>query len=367
MQENKKNEQLFFQEEHFKCETESDDSSLEIQEIYKKINVEEGKRGRLVRILSEFIQVQNILRDENIFFTVVMFGSARSYSHESYECRKNELESRLSEIDEKIKKNIPLVNEEIKEYEKLQKDFEALLKLKWTTKYYNQIYELSKKLTLFFATDEGKEAVNNLSILLPRNRDYIKAKHMGTYRSMDNSKYMDELKCNGKDPSNIQNEKTVYNVAICTGGGPGFMEAANKGSKDANGKSLGFMISLPFEKEGNKYIDKHLSFKFHYFFTRKFWLIYLSLAFIVFPGGFGTLDELLEILTLKQCKKLKKNVPIVLFGKDFWASIINFNKLVDYGLVSQGDVDNIFVTDCVDEACNYIIDYLKSKSLANNT
>ncbi|KMZ81880.1 hypothetical protein PVIIG_02929 [Plasmodium vivax India VII] len=316
---------------------ESDDGQVEVKEIYNKSNFINGKGARLVRIVSEFVGVQDALRDEGIFFTVVVFGSSRSLSNEKYQSRKKKLEKKLSKLNDLITKSIPLTAMEVAEYERVKKDLEKLHKLKWTTDYYVKIYELSKRLTLFFGTEEGQKAVNNISTHLPKVHSFLPNKK------------------GEKNPNN-------FTVAICTGGGPGFMEAANKGSREANGRSLGFMVSLPFEKGANQYVDQNLSFKFHYFFTRKFWLVYLSLAFIILPGGFGTLDELMEILTLKQCKKFKRNVPIILFGKDFWSSILNFKKLADYGLISQEDLDSIFLTDCIEEAYNYVINHLKSGS-----
>ncbi|SBT74964.1 lysine decarboxylase-like protein, putative [Plasmodium malariae] len=321
-------------------DVESDGKEVEVSEIYNKSNFINGKGGRLVRIMSEFVGVQDALRDEGIFFTVVIFGSSRSLSNEKYEARKRKFEKKLSKFSEKITNNVPLIGEEIKEYEKVKTEMDKLQKLRWTTEYYVKIYDLSKRLTLFFGTEEGQKAVKNISNHLPKVHNFL---------------------------PNIKGEKSPnnYTVAICTGGGPGFMEAANKGSREANGKSLGFMISLPFEKGANQYVDKNLSFKFHYFFTRKFWLVYLSLAFIILPGGFGTLDELMEILTLKQCRKFKRNVPIILFGKDFWSSILNFKKLVDYGLISQEDLDSIYFTDSTEEAYNYVINHLKKTSLSD--
>jgi len=132
---------------------------------------------------------------------------------------------------------------------------------------------------------------------------------------------------------------STYRFVVCSGGGPGIMEAANRGAADANGKTVGLNIGLPFEQLPNPYITPELSFEFHYFFMRKFWFAYLSKALIVFPGGFGTLDELMEILTLVQTQKLAKKVTVVLYGSKYWKEIINFDALVKYGVISPGDLD----------------------------
>ena len=126
---------------------------------------------------------------------------------------------------------------------------------------------------------------------------------------------------------------------VCSGGGPGIMEAANRGAQDAGGKTIGLNIGLPFEQLPNPFITPDLSFEFHYFFMRKFWFAYLAKALIVFPGGFGTLDELFEILTLVQTQKLEKKMVIVLYGTSYWKEIINFEALAKYGMISPYDME----------------------------
>lgn len=148
---------------------------------------------------------------------------------------------------------------------------------------------------------------------------------------------------------------------ICTGGGGGIMEAANRGAFIAGMENVGFNISLPYEQEPNKYISENLNFEFHYFFMRKFWFVYLSYAFIVFPGGFGTLDELMEILTLMQTKKLKHIRPIILYGSEFWKKLINFELLYERGFISEKDLYIFKYCDSVDEAFNLLKDDLSKK------
>jgi uncharacterized protein (TIGR00730 family) len=134
---------------------------------------------------------------------------------------------------------------------------------------------------------------------------------------------------------------STYRFVVCSGGGPGIMEAANRGASDAGGKTVGLNIGLPFEQFPNPYITPSLSFEFHYFFMRKFWFAYLSKALIVFPGGFGTLDEMMELLTLSQTQKLAKKITILLYGSKYWKEIINFDALVKYGMISPEDL-NLF-------------------------
>jgi len=125
---------------------------------------------------------------------------------------------------------------------------------------------------------------------------------------------------------------------VCSGGGPGIMEAANRGASDAGGKTVGLNIGLPFEQFPNPYITPELSFEFHYFFMRKFWFAYLAKALVVFPGGFGTMDELMEVLTLTQTRKLAKKMSIILYGTAYWKQIINFDALVKYDMISPEDL-----------------------------
>ncbi len=149
-----------------------------------------------------------------------------------------------------------------------------------------------------------------------------------------------------------------YRFVVCSGGGPGMMEAANKGALEAKGKSIGLNISIPMEQFPNQYITPELNFDFHYFFMRKFWFVYLAKALVIFPGGFGTLDELFEVLTLIQTEKVKKHLSIIIYGSEYWNEVINFDALVKYGTISKADLDLIKFCDSVDEAFNYLKDEL---------
>jgi len=137
---------------------------------------------------------------------------------------------------------------------------------------------------------------------------------------------------------------------VCSGGGPGIMEAANRGATEAGGLTIGMNICLPFEQEPNPYISEDLSFEFHYFFMRKFWFVYLAKALVVFPGGFGTMDELFELLTLVQTGKIHKTLCIVMFGSEYWDEVLNFDRMVDWGVVSPDDLELFHKVDNVETA-----------------
>ena len=156
-------------------------------------------------------------------------------------------------------------------------------------------------------------------------------------------------------------EDEVQKYVVCSGGGPGIMIAANRGASDAGGKSMALRISLPFENIPNPYVTPELDFEFHYFFTRKFWFTYPAKALVIMPGGFGTMDEFFEILTLIQTEKITKNLPIVLFGKEFWTKLIDFETLVEFGTIDRKDLDLFFITSSVDDAFNHITSSLHAK------
>jgi uncharacterized protein (TIGR00730 family) len=142
---------------------------------------------------------------------------------------------------------------------------------------------------------------------------------------------------------------------VCSGGGPGIMEAANRGAQDAGGKTIGLNIGLPFEQRPNPFITPELCFEFHYFFMRKFWFAYLAKALVVFPGGFGTLDELTEILTLVQTQKLLKKMDVILYGTTFWKEILNFDALLKHGMIAESDMNLFTFVDDVDTAFKTLV------------
>lgn len=153
--------------------------------------------------------------------------------------------------------------------------------------------------------------------------------------------------------------ETEKRFIVCSGGGPGIMEAANKGAKLAGGDSIGLNISIPFEQFGNKYLKPESTFEFHYFFMRKFWFVYLAKALIVFPGGFGTLDEMMEVLTLMQTAKIKKNMKVIIYDEKFWKEIINFDKLIEFGTVSKEDMKLFDFCNSIDEVFEKVTSHFK--------
>src|SRR3954462_9961541 len=145
-------------------------------------------------------------------------------------------------------------------------------------------------------------------------------------------------------------ESPRHRFVVCSGGGPGIMEAANRGAHEAGGKSLGFNIRLPFEQGANRYITDGLHFEFHYFFMRKFWFAYLAKALMIFPGGFGTLDEMFEIVTLAQTQKLSKQIGVFMYGREYWDEVLDLEPFAEWGAIGRGDLDLLKWVNTPDEA-----------------
>ncbi|MDB5050681.1 MAG: putative Rossmann fold nucleotide-binding protein [Fibrobacteres bacterium] len=161
-----------------------------------------------------------------------------------------------------------------------------------------------------------------------------------------------------------KSQKNQY--AICSGGGPGIMEASNKGAHLAHAPSIGLNIHLPFEQHANPYISSHLNFEFHYFFVRKFWFVYMAKAIIMFPGGFGTLDEMMEVLTLVQTERITKKMVVVLYGAEFWSKVLNLDYLVETGMISPEDLNLFKICATVEEAFEYVTKGLRVNSDADS-
>eukprot|EP00640_Fibrocapsa_japonica_P003628 CAMPEP_0113943800 /NCGR_PEP_ID=MMETSP1339-20121228/28027_1 /TAXON_ID=94617 /ORGANISM="Fibrocapsa japonica" /LENGTH=290 /DNA_ID=CAMNT_0000948763 /DNA_START=253 /DNA_END=1125 /DNA_ORIENTATION=- /assembly_acc=CAM_ASM_000762 len=280
------------------------------------------------------------LKRHKIKASILFFGSARSKTREQYNEELASLQSKLeaaSTEDEKQDVNVQLTR---------------LQKCEWMIEFMDKVEQLSAKLTQW-AISDGELAPEHL--LSGASRYHFSQTPGGHPKRLPKAPQM-SLTVIAQDE---EAEDTTQSLVVCTGGGPGFMEAANKGAHSVPGsKNMGMGITLPFEDGLNPYVTDDLAFEFHYFFTRKYWMMYHCQALVCCPGGFGTLDELFEFLTLMQTGKVQKNLPIVLFGTKFWKNVVNWEALAEYGTVSQRDVDQLFFTDDVDEAFNYITEHL---------
>jgi uncharacterized protein (TIGR00730 family) len=247
--------------------------------------------GRVLRLLSEYIEPLARFRREQIQDTVVFFGSARFQDLGTAEGALGEIERSSTGRDpEALKKTRAAVE---------------------MARYYEDARRLASLLTEW-------------AITIPaRRRRFV----------------------------------------VTTGGGPGIMEAANRGAKEAGGKTIGLNINLPFEQCPNSYITPSLNFEFHYFFMRKFWFAYLAKALVIFPGGFGTCDELFEILTLAQTEKLAKKILVVIYGSQYWKKLINFQTMIDAGTISRQDLKLFKIVDSPEEGFEFLRDGLTKHHL----
>ncbi|GAB4299230.1 MAG: LOG family protein [Ignavibacteriaceae bacterium] len=264
---------------------------------YENLEFLNSSEGRVLRIISEYLEPKSKFKKLKIADTIVFFGSARLISRRSAIAGLKKFNSINPDSDKYLAENL--------------RQAQHLVKM---SKYYEDAVELSRRLTEW-----------SLSLKTEANR-----------------------------------------FIVCTGGGPGIMEAANKGAKLAGGYSIGLNISIPYEQFVNKFVSPELSFEFHYFFMRKFWFAYLAKSLVVFPGGFGTLDEFFELLTLMQTGKIKKKMLLVAYDEKYWRSIVNFEGLVSNGVISKSDMKLISFCSTVDEAFETITKfftryYLKEK------
>src|SRR5262252_2004721 len=242
--------------------------------------------GRILRMLSEYIEPLSRFRREQIQDTVVFFGSARFRNQQDAATKLVEVQNNGGSVPA-----LQLASD--------MKRAEAAVDM---ARYYEDARRLAYLLTEW-------------SIQIPAKR---------------------------------------RRFVVTTGGGPGIMEAANLGAHEAGGKTIGLNINLPFEQYPNPYISPSLNFEFHYFFMRKFWFAYLAKALVIFPGGFGTLDELFEILTLAQTEKLAKKILVVIYGSEYWHKVINFQAMADAGVISPGDLDLFKIVDSPEEGFEYL-------------
>jgi uncharacterized protein (TIGR00730 family) len=255
--------------------------------------------GRILRILSEYMEPIARFRREQIQDTVVFFGSARFHS-------RNAAEDQLAQVESS---SVQLSGDQ---FEPTRKRALAAVDM---ARYYEDARQLAFLLSKW-------------SVQIPaRRRRFV----------------------------------------VTTGGGPGIMEAANLGAQQAGAKTIGLNIALPFEQSPNPYITPSLNFEFHYFFMRKFWFAYLSKALVIFPGGFGTMDELFEILTLAQTQKLAKKILVVIYGSEYWNRLLNFQTMVDAGTISPEDLELFKIVDSPEEGFEFLRDGLTKYHLVHET
>jgi hypothetical protein len=216
--------------------------------------------------------------------------------------------------------------------------------------------------------DEAVKALKKFNTLDPkRTKGFAEKLRAAQHAVLMSNYYEDAVKLSKRLTEWSLGLKSSYNrFIICTGGGPGIMEAANKGAKLAGGLSVGLNISIPFEQFVNKYVSPDLSFEFHYFFMRKFWFAYLAKALIVFPGGFGTMDEFFEIMTLVQTGKIKKKLLMVVYDEKYWKSILNLENLYGNGMINKEDINLFSFCNTVDEAFNLITQHFENNYQNNN-
>ena len=256
------------------------------EKAYKNIEFLNSPNARVIRILSEYLEPQARFRRLGIKDTVVFFGSARILP-------MGETRERLSDVRRKMRQ-AGKKKAAAREVNRLQAELKAAESGVEMSRYYEDAAALSEMLTKW---------------------------------------------------SRRNSTDREQRFVVCSGGGPGIMQAANKGAIRAGGLSIGLNISLPHEQFPNPFISPELDFEFHYFFMRKFWFVYLAKALVVFPGGFGTLDELMEVLTLLQTGKIRKKMSVLIYGTSYWKKIINFDALLEAGAIGRSDLAMISFAD----------------------
>lgn len=273
----------------------------------------ESRDARLIRILCEFQEPQMRLKRNHVKGTILFFGSARSMAKGDFDKTMAGLQADLAKATDEEDKLA--LQAKIKKFEKVE----------WMCEWADVAEKLSRRLTEWAMTD------SDVKEQLLEQPDYLTG-------------------------AISKDQKCAQPLVVLTGGGPGIMEAANRGAASVPGaKSMGMGITLPFEKGLNPYVTPDLAFEFHYFFTRKFWMMYSAKALVVGPGGFGTMDEVFELLTLRQTGKLPRDLPIVLLGSKYWRTVVNWQAMADFGTISQEEVDRLCFADDVETAYDHIV------------
>jgi uncharacterized protein (TIGR00730 family) len=270
------------------------------EKAYKNSEFLNSPDARVVRILSEYLEPLSRFRKFRIHDTIVFFGTARNTP-------VKEAKQRLKEVEKEFRKSL-----------------------------------------------EGKSTASHLKTLKEQLREAEAGVEMAQYYE-DAAKLSEMLTRWSRKLSDGEGQRFV----ICSGGGPGIMQAANEGAFRAGGLSVGLNISLPHEQYPNPYITPDLNFEFHYFFMRKFWFVYLAKALVIFPGGFGTLDELMEVLTLLQTGKIKKKLLVLIYGSSYWKKVINFDALAKAGAISERDLKLFSFADDPETAFKFLTSELK--------
>ncbi len=269
------------------------------EKAYKNLKFLNSPAARHIRLLCEYEEPRTRFHEEHVHNTIVMFGSARVRDPEHARKELDRAERALQAVEEEAHRPVALA-----ELAHAQRQVRL-------SRYYDDTRELAARLTRW-------------SLERTAGRRYL----------------------------------------VCSGGGPGIMEASNRGAHDVpGGRSVGLGISLPFEEGVNDYVTPELAFQFHYFFMRKYWFAYLAKAMVILPGGFGTLDELFEILTLRQTGKIRKRLPMVLFGTEYWNSILNLEQMVEWGTIAARDLSLMHRTDSVDDAFQFLVGALEAAEM----
>jgi uncharacterized protein (TIGR00730 family) len=266
------------------------------EKAYKNLQFLNSPAARHIRILCEYEEPRQRFKDQNVSDTIVFFGSARARPA-----------AQAAEEVAHLEREVARCKDDARHVE-LERNLHLARRRTKLGRYYDETRELARRLT-----------------------------EWDLQRKADRRYY------------------------VSTGGGPGIMEAANRGAADVEGgRSVGLGISLPFEEKVNQYVTPELGFEFHYFFTRKYWFLYLAKAMVLMPGGFGTMDELFESLTLRQTGKIKKPMPTVLYGADYWDDVMDIDAMMRWGTISERDLLLFHRSNTVDDAFDFLVDAIEN-------
>lgn len=299
----------------------------------------ESEEARSIRILAEYFEPLRRFKAQKIQDTVVFFGSARIKGRAHAEAALTRLQQRHAAAEARDKKNGGA--------------------RKGSARNDGGRNGASKS-----ATSKDSAAAQSR-----RNAEYAAALKRAK-RAVDSSKFYEDARRLAHLLTTWTKtlDSPNHRFVVCSGGGPGIMEAANRGALEAGGKSIGLNINLPFEQGLNRYTTEGLGFEFHYFFMRKFWFAYLAKALVIFPGGFGTMDEMFEILTLAQTQKLSKELRVILYGgEEFWDEILKLEPMAEWGMISPEDRHLLYRVNTPEEAFEYLRDHLTRFHLVPET